>query len=185
LVIVANNSENVTADAKAGNCHANVAKRIVTAGGKQSFGWYIQFDQLHQASELDGIITACFHSNWISPEGEMVNITPDDKHFHLFLQDDKRAVNVSKGVFFNNRMAFLDEFKCSPGMKSPPRNVTLFTNREHFSRDKSFERYELVASKEEIYSRVPENMKIARSGRIELTEAGQEYVTLKFNISIR
>jgi hypothetical protein len=184
LLVVANDRENVAADAKAGNCHINVAKRIATTGGTQSFGWYIQFDKMHQATELDGIITACYHSNWITPNGSMVNITPDEHSFHLFLPDAKRSVDVSKGVFFNNRMAFLNEFKCSPGMKQPPRNVTLFTNRGHYSRDKCFERYEIVATSEEALHRVPEHMKITRNGRARLTEDGEQYVTLKFNASL-
>lgn len=72
--------------AKLCDCFANTEHKIQVAGGSKQYGWIIW--------EWAGVlIEAEFHSVWVSPEGNLVDVTP---HVNgatriVFLPDSKRV----------------------------------------------------------------------------------------------
>ena len=56
-------------DAEPLMCNVNVDTRIKAAGGRAAFGWKVQHDYVN-----DGLSNHCV---WESPEGELVDVTPD------------------------------------------------------------------------------------------------------------
>lgn len=64
------------------DCHNNVSRKIATEGGSQLFGWVFW-----EAPEM--WIEAEFHSIFVSPLGEQIDLTPDKEGMtrRLFLPD--------------------------------------------------------------------------------------------------
>jgi hypothetical protein len=72
-------------------CFPNVETKVNASGGLIIYGWNItQVPKIH--------VEAQFHAIWQSPEGEFVDITPDDAGLSriLFLRDDTRKYSGSK-----------------------------------------------------------------------------------------
>jgi hypothetical protein len=82
------------ADGEQNDCFVNVEKKMATDGGSQIFGWAIW--------EWPGVfIEAEFHSVWKSPEGHLVDVSPNVPPFPwiLFLPDPNRKY---KGAQIDN-----------------------------------------------------------------------------------
>ncbi|WP_437191365.1 hypothetical protein [Planctomicrobium sp. SH527] len=71
-------------DAVPNNCHMNVKQHIDEYGGTSMSGW------IDWQSPL--LLQAEFHTNWISPDGEIVDITPKEEGESriLFLPDQRQ-----------------------------------------------------------------------------------------------
>ncbi len=72
------------ADAVVNECFPNVETKIARAGGHMLCGW-----QLWEWPHV--LVEAEFHAVWVSPEGEMVDITPK-------LHGETRVLFVPDGV---------------------------------------------------------------------------------------
>ncbi len=72
----------IESDAEINECFANLERRIKRDGGRIQFGWAIWY--------LPGILMeAEFHAVWISPEGDLIDISPRPIQFKeiMFLPD--------------------------------------------------------------------------------------------------
>lgn len=67
--------------AKMSYCYTNVEQHIRQYGGQQVFGWTIW--------QSEALLNAEFHSNWLSADGDLIDITPkaDREKQILFLPD--------------------------------------------------------------------------------------------------
>lgn len=87
------------AGSKIRDCHRNVEKYVQRMGGEQVYGWEI--------SILPGLfLEAQFHSIWLAPNGQLVDITQED-YGHtriLFLRDPHRSYS---GSAYPNQRALL------------------------------------------------------------------------------
>lgn len=87
---------------KALDCFENVKKRVQEAGGSIQYGWHIW--------EWPAVmLEAEFHSVWISPDGSLIDVSPQPSKFSkvLFLPD---PVRIYQGRRVNNiRMALSDD----------------------------------------------------------------------------
>lgn len=54
--------------AETGWCYRNVADQIARAGGSAAYGWAIWKNRI--------VLLAEFHAVWVSPSGEMIDVTP-------------------------------------------------------------------------------------------------------------
>lgn len=88
--------------AVANECFPNVEAKIAIAGGRMQCGWQIwEWPQV--------MVEAEFHAVWVSPEGQMVEITPkaQGENTILFLPDPRRTYSgISLG---NVRMPLRDD----------------------------------------------------------------------------
>jgi len=69
-------------DAEINECFANLERKIERDGGRIQFGWAIWY--------LPGILVeAEFHAVWVSPEGDLIDISPRPIQFQeiMFLTD--------------------------------------------------------------------------------------------------
>lgn len=90
------------ADAVVNECFPNVEAKIARAGGRMLCGW-----QLWEWPHV--LVEAEFHAAWVSPEGEMVDITPkpQGETLVLFVPDERRCYD---GVAIDNvRMPLRDD----------------------------------------------------------------------------
>ena len=72
----------IESDAEINECFANIERKIKRDGGGIQYGWVIWY--------LPGILMeAEFHAVWISPEGDLIDISPRPLHFKeiMFLTD--------------------------------------------------------------------------------------------------
>lgn len=71
--------------AETGMCHDNVTDQIARYGGGRAFGWAIWTSQLFALAE--------FHEVWVSPTGELIEITPaaEGESLVAFAMDAKYA----------------------------------------------------------------------------------------------
>jgi hypothetical protein len=67
-------------------CHDNVVAYIQSHGGQQRCGWTLSKYPV-------GVLSAISHSVWISPDDQLVDITPDSVARHLFLPSSRNAPN--------------------------------------------------------------------------------------------
>jgi hypothetical protein len=69
------------AGARVSRCHVNVEGHVRVHGGGPVYGWIVW--------QSAALLHAEFHSNWLSPAGEMIDITPkaDGEDRVLFLPD--------------------------------------------------------------------------------------------------
>jgi hypothetical protein len=83
--------------------HLNVKNRIDKLGGNMISGWSLD---RNKKQINDGIFRWVFHSNWLSPENQLVNITIDTKQKfsekHTFWHDTTRLPNVVEGYAYND-----------------------------------------------------------------------------------
>ncbi len=165
-------------------CHENVNTFVKEHGGKQIFGWVLHHWKLNSSKEYDGVFTAIFHSNWLTPENNLVSITPEDTDFQLFLPDTRRSFNFANNESYNNRVIFLDNYDPPSTAKNPTRNVTFFRAGSYIERDKFFEKYRVPVSTEEVFNAVPESMKRIFNGRYQLTEEGKKWACLRFSVNL-
>lgn len=70
-----------------GYCQTNVAKKIAEAGGRALIGWRIWKSPV--------LLEAEYHHLWVSPEGEIQEITPgnDTEEYILFVVDPNQEYN--------------------------------------------------------------------------------------------
>lgn len=68
-------------EAEIDKCHVNVEEHIKSHGGTPIYGWIIW--------QSPALLHALFHCNWMSPDGELIDITPkvDGETKILFLPD--------------------------------------------------------------------------------------------------
>jgi hypothetical protein len=164
-------------------CHANVANFVTEHGGRQHFGWMLRPWELYDDNQYDGMFLAVFHSNWMSPEGQLVSITPEDNNFHIFLPDLNRKFNFSTQESYNNRVTYTEEYKPPYNAVNPARNVTYFFAAGFADRSKQFEKYRIPKSMTDIENEIPESMKRKINGRLQLTSEGEKWAKLKFSVS--
>ncbi len=84
----------IESDAEIGECFASLERKIKRNGGRIQFGWAIWY--------LPGILMeAEFHAVWISPEGDLIDISPRPIQFKeiMFLPDPS---NVYQGKQIDN-----------------------------------------------------------------------------------
>ena len=74
------------------NCHINVWVQCDKHGGKPQYGWIIGQDL------KNNFLEARFHSVWLSPEGELIDLTPrnDNEKRIMFLPDPERVIMLSE-----------------------------------------------------------------------------------------
>lgn len=90
------------ADAVVNECFPNVEAKIARAGGRMLCGW-----QLWEWPHV--LVEAEFHAVWLSPEGEMADITPKPhgEARGLFVPDERRRYD---GIAIDNvRMPLRDD----------------------------------------------------------------------------
>jgi hypothetical protein len=58
-----------SAEAMLLNCHENIRARVAEYGGSQIFGWAVE-------EQKNIYLHCCCHSVWISPDGSLVDLTP-------------------------------------------------------------------------------------------------------------
>lgn len=65
-------------------CHSNVSKHVSMHGGKEIVGWVIW-------NNLNLFLEAEQHAVWENPQGQLIDITPDECNFdtHLFIPDSR------------------------------------------------------------------------------------------------
>ena len=70
-----------TVEAELDQCHLNVEEHVKSNGGTPVYGWIVW--------QSPALLHALFHCNWLSPDGELVDITPkaDGERKVLFLPD--------------------------------------------------------------------------------------------------
>jgi hypothetical protein len=78
-------------DSKRGECFFNVPAKVQSHGGRIQFGWVI-WEWPHVLVEAE------YHSIWISPKDEQINITPQPKNIRriLFLPASTWAYDYSR-----------------------------------------------------------------------------------------
>jgi hypothetical protein len=82
------------------DCYGNVAKKIVASGGSILHGWAIWIEPSY-------FIEAEHHAIWISPDGQKVDVSPQQKTDKtLFLPDPE---NTYKGVHIPARLKALTD----------------------------------------------------------------------------
>ena len=163
-------------------CHPDVLSCVEQYGGKQVFGWILNPWQVADTTEFDGVFNAIFHSCWLTPEGELVTITPQTTKFQMFLPDVSRKFDFSKLQSYNNRTIYLDQYKVPKHCEKPIRNVSYFSAGGFVSRDRNFERYQIPTSLSEVRSAVPASMRRSRNGISCWTAEGIKWAHLKFAI---
>ena len=65
----------------AGNCYYNVMKKVSYDGGSMQYGWAIW-------EWPDVMLEGEFHAVWISPQGNLIDITPNIENKILLLPDN-------------------------------------------------------------------------------------------------
>ncbi|MEN9192780.1 hypothetical protein AB3094_14955 [Xanthomonas euvesicatoria] len=72
-------------------CHWNTWQQMHLQGGGVQAGWMLFQDP------LAGVAEAIFHSVWISPDGQLQDVTPREDHEELvqFIADPNRAIALS------------------------------------------------------------------------------------------
>jgi hypothetical protein len=86
-------------EAEINSCFGSVQDHIIQQGGSIKYGWIIW--------ELSNVfLEAEFHAVWVSPSGELIDITPkiDNECMILFLPDSKR---LYKDQIVDNRRKLL------------------------------------------------------------------------------
>jgi hypothetical protein len=88
--------------AQIAECYGNVATKIAKDGGDVQHGWCVW---VHEGRLIEGE----FHAIWVSPQGELVDITPkrDGEERILFIPD-KETVYDNKHID-NVRVALTDD----------------------------------------------------------------------------
>ena len=165
-------------------CHDVVKEHISRFGGEQVFGWMIRPWTISDNTEFDGMLMAVFHSNWLSPENELVSVTPDKSEFQIFLQDRKRRFNFSTLESYNNRTIYLDSYKPPYDGVDPVRNVNYFTSGPFSDRDKVYEKYRIPQPNERIEDLLPHSMMRVINGSPRISPEGQKYISLKYSVNI-
>ncbi len=81
-------------EAEIDKCHVNVDEHVKSHGGTPIYGWIIW--------QSPALLHALFHCNWLSPSGELIDITPkvDGETKILFLPD---PANQWKGRYVPSR----------------------------------------------------------------------------------
>lgn len=76
------------------SCHYNAAEKVRRSGGRVQHGWLVW--------EWPGVmLDALFHAVWVSPDGEMQDVTPQrDGEGRILFQPDSRKVYT--GTLFDN-----------------------------------------------------------------------------------
>jgi hypothetical protein len=121
VVLVPMHKEAIIGAGRRTDSHLNVKHRVEKHGGKLVSGWSLD---RNKKQINDGIFRWTFHSNWLSPENQLVNITIDTKQKfsekHTFWHDAQRAPDVVEGFAYNdlfittNRIA-AEKFKVQIG----------------------------------------------------------------------
>jgi hypothetical protein len=103
VVLVPLHKEAVIGAGRRTDTHLNVKKRIDQFGGQQVSGWSLD---RNKKQINDGIFRWTFHSNWLSPDNELVNVTIDTKQKfsekHTFWHDQSRAADLNEGFSYND-----------------------------------------------------------------------------------
>ena len=97
--------------------HRNVEDWIESMGGSRVSGWTLDRNnkQLN-----DGIYVWRFHSNWLTSDHRLLNVTIDNRHVnldkHTFWHDTLRSADLSEGytyndIFITNNNAVAAKFK--------------------------------------------------------------------------
>ena len=165
-------------------CHDNVKGFVEKHGGKQVYGWLLHHWDENETPEYDGVFTAIFHSNWLTPEGALVSITPYKSEYQIFLTDPRRSFDFSKNESYNNRVIFLDIYDPPRTAVNPSRNVTYFRSGVYIDRDRFFEKYRIPSSQTEVIEAIPESMKRIIGGSLALSGEGKRWASLKYSVSL-
>lgn len=183
LKIVPNQKLGLSAIFSKSMCHANVADIIRKKGGTAVYGWVVNPYLAVANDGYDGIINSMFHCNWLSPDGELVNITPIQGAYHIFLPDHARKWDFETNTGYNNRTLYLDHYSPPKTAFNPSRNCTYFTAGQHASRDKLFEKFTIPSNKEEVFAALPAHMKRVVGGKFMISQEGMQWISLRYTIA--
>ena len=93
------------------NSHLTVQQQVDECGGERLSGWLLSNDK-HALKQ--GLYVWIFHSIWKSPDGEHIDITPNDSYKNMkeaiFWLDQERAADLNEGTAYN-LIATLESFK--------------------------------------------------------------------------
>jgi len=181
-ILVENSKEGADAKEVAYKCHWNVKQRVETNGGAPVFGWIVKPSRLDDDDRADGLVMSVFHCNWLAPDGKLLNITPFEGKFHIFLQDNVRKYDFNTNTSYNMRIIHLDSFVPPKGMTSLAHNVTYFCADRHISREKIFEKFKKPDNLDEAFAAVPASMRCTFNGELDFTEEGKQWLALKYNV---
>lgn len=183
LQIVPNQKHGLTGVYKKSMCHANVEDIIKEKGGTPVYGWVVNPYLAVANDGYDGIITSMFHCNWLSPEGELINITPMQGSYHVFLPDRLRKWDFETNSGYNNRTIYLDHYSPPKTAFNPSRNCTYFTAGQYASRDKLFEKFSIPNNIQEAFAALPAHMKRVIGGEQMISPEGMQWISLRYTIA--
>ena len=164
-------------------CHQLVKDKIDVSGGQAEYGWIIAPWLMHDIGFLDHSVTVSFHCNWRDTSGNLVNVSPMQGQYHIFLSDSSRKYDFDSNTSFNNRTIYLDECKLPAVLGTRARNVNYFTSQQYASRDRNFEKFKRVLTKDELFDVLRQSgFHVGDDTRIDAK--WREYLCLKLNASI-
>lgn len=103
VVLVPLDNEAIISAGRRTDSHFNVKNRVEKSGGTLVSGWSLD---RNKKQINDGIFRWVFHSNWLTPENQLVNVTVDTKQKfsekHTFWHDPTRSPDLIEGYAYND-----------------------------------------------------------------------------------
>ena len=183
LRLVPNASQDFSSIFARSMCHSNVAEIVEQTGGTAVFGWVVNPYLSIANDEFDGVINSMFHCNLLTPQGELVNVTPLKGAYHIFLPDHSRKWDFKTNTGYNNRTIYLDHYNPPKTAFNPSRNCTYFTAGHYASRDRLFEKFTIATNTQELFDAIPMSMKSVVGGEQMISPEGMKWISLRYNVA--